>query len=145
MLKNVKVGDVEISLQSSGATPIFYANEFKRDFFKDFSKVIKFASEANEESKAGSDMSAIISMFESGIILKFMDFAYIYAKNANHSISDEETWLESFDVFPILDILEDMIELMMSSLTVKKTYATNSKRTKASTVKVSSTSRKKQA
>ncbi|GAB2025811.1 hypothetical protein OfM1_18830 [Lactovum odontotermitis] len=139
MLKTVTVGNREIKLQSSGATPIYYSNEFKRDFFKDFGVVIKFAMDA----QGLEDITAAISLFDSGAILRFMDFAYIYAKNADHSIPDEETWLDEFETFPILDILEPMVELMMASLTVKKPFAADSKRTKPSTAKVSSTSRKK--
>lgn len=132
MQKTIKFGNQEFKLVSSGKTPIIYSNFMRRDFFKDFSEVIKFAEQASQEKEEGADMKTVISMFNSGLILKFLDFTWCYAKNADGSIPEIDEWLGSFEEFPILDILEDVIQLMMTSLSVKKNYVLKTNRKKPS-------------
>jgi hypothetical protein len=134
MQKTIKVGDKEVKLLSSGATPIFYSNFFGRDFFKDLSEVIKFADTAQKANSADSDdvsnLQAAIEIFGSGTMLRFYDFLWIYAYNADRNIPTLDEWLEQFEVFPIVDIMGDIIEMMMSSISTKKGSGTSTKQTK---------------
>lgn len=135
MQKIVKIGEKELKLVSSGATPIFYSNAFHRDFFKDLSEFLKFAEMANGNgnNEEEGNLKEALEIFGSGAMLLFYNFAWIYAYNADHTIKPLDEWLESFDVFPIADILGDIIDLIMSSVTVKKESRTSTQRKKRST------------
>ena len=58
-------------------------------------------------------------MFNKDITL-VQDMAYIYAKNADVNIAPYDKWFEGFEVFPIFDILEDIVEIAMTSISTKK-------------------------
>lgn len=119
MERKVMIGDKEVRLVSSGATPIFYKNAFNSDFFEDFAGVMEVA-EAASNAKKGKEMQAILPMFKSGQITKLYNFVWVYAKNANNDIKPMDEWIDEFDEFPIFDFLADLMELMMSSITTKK-------------------------
>ncbi|WP_433322454.1 hypothetical protein ACRHK7_01110 [Weissella tructae] len=115
----VSIGGREVRLISSGATPILYKNAFKRDFFEDFSGVMEVAEVASSAEK-GKEMEALLPLFKNGQITKLYNFVWVYAKNADTNVPPLEEWLDTFDVFPIFDVLAELIELMMSSITTKK-------------------------
>ena len=113
MQKAITIGNKEITLVSSGATPIFYRNEFGRDFFDDFGKFLELAQQA---ASAETDAEKAGVLFNKDITL-VQDMAYIYAKNADVNIAPYDKW---FEVFPIFDILEDIVEIAMTSISTKK-------------------------
>ena len=116
MQKAINIGNKEITLVSSGATPIFYRNEFGRDFFDDFGKFLELAQQA---ASAETDAEKAGVLFNKDITL-VQDMAYIYAKNADVNIAPYDKWFEGFAVFPIFDILEDIGEIAMTSISTKK-------------------------
>ncbi|GAK31979.1 hypothetical protein WOSG25_220070 [Weissella oryzae SG25] len=119
MEKKVIIGGKEVRLVSSGATPIFYKNAFKADFFEDFGEIMEIADTASK-AKKGQEMKALLPMFKSGQIAKLYNFMWVYAKNADQSIKPLDEWIESFDEFPLFDFLQELMDLMMSSITTKK-------------------------
>lgn len=119
MESKVKLGDQEVRLISSGATPILYKNAFKRDFFEDFSGVMEVAEVASN-AEEGQEMKALLPMFKNGQITKLYNFVWVYAKNADNSIAPLDEWLDTFDEFPIFDIMAELMNLMMASITTKK-------------------------
>lgn len=119
MERKVIIGDKEVRLVSSGATPILYKNAFKRDFFEDFAGVMEVAEVASN-AEEGDEMNSILPMFKSGQITKLYNFVWVYAKNADQSIKPLDEWIEEFEEFPIFDFLAELMELMMSSITTKK-------------------------
>ena len=43
----------------------------------------------------------------------------LLAKTANDSIPDPQAWLDSFDTFPVMDILPHVIELFSKSSAIE--------------------------
>ncbi|MCT0009827.1 hypothetical protein EFL45_06395 [Weissella confusa] len=117
MKKIVNIGGTEVNMVTSGATPIFYRNEFNGDFFSKFKAIIELATKSSE---AKTDTERFETTFNSEEILLIQQFAWVYAKNANANIAPLEQWLAEFEEFPVFDVLSELVELMMTSITTKK-------------------------
>ena len=99
--KTIKIGDKEVTFRSSATVPRLYRMKFKRDIFKDLSRLEK----SMQESKDGSG-------FEIEDLELFENVAYIMAYHADSSIPDTiEEWLDQFEFFSIYQILPEILEL----------------------------------
>ena len=105
--KTVTIGDKEVKFRSSATIPRLYRIKFKRDIFKDLSKL-----EASYSKKKNEDGSFAIEDLEI-----FENVAYIMAYHAAHSIPDNiDDWPDQFEVFSIYEILPEILELWGSNL-----------------------------
>ena len=105
--KTVKIGDKEVKFRSSATIPRLYRIKFKRDIFKDLSRL-----EASYSKKKNEDGSFAIEDLEI-----FENVAYIMAYHAEHSIPDNiDDWLDQFEMFSIYEILPEILELWGSNL-----------------------------
>ena len=105
--KTVTIGDKEVKFRSSATIPRLYRIKFKRDIFKDLSKL-----EASYSKKKNEDGSFAIEDLEI-----FENVAYIMAYHADHSIPDNiDDWLEQVEVFSICGVLPEILELWGSNL-----------------------------
>lgn len=102
--KSVKIQDNIVVFKSSATIPRLYRLKFKRDIFKDLSKL--------EKSYKGNDSS-----FEIADLEIFENVAYIMAYHADSSIPPTiEEWLDQFEMFSIYEILPEILELWGSNL-----------------------------
>ena len=105
--KTVTIGDKEVKFRSSATIPRLYRIKFKRDIFKDLSKL-----EASYSKKKNEDGSFAIEDLEI-----FENVAYIMAYHADHTIPDNiDDWLDQFEMFSIYEILPEILELWGSNL-----------------------------
>lgn len=106
--KVVKIGDKEVAFRSSATIPRLYRMKFKRDIFKDLSRLE--SSYKEKGGKAGSSMEIEdLEIFE--------NVAYIMAFHADHSIPDTiDDWLDQFEMFSIYEILPEILELWGTNL-----------------------------
>ena len=105
--KTVTIGDKEVRFRSSATIPRLYRIKFKRDIFKDLSKL-----EASYSKKNNEDGSFAIEDLEI-----FENVAYIMAYHADHTIPDNiDDWLDQFEMFSIYEILPEILELWGSNL-----------------------------
>ena len=98
MKKVIKIGDKELTVKATGATPRLYRLEFKRDLFVDMQKLESLDDDNPER-------------FE---ILE--NVAYMMAKQGETSEGhdfpkDITEWLESFDMLEFFEVLPDIFEL----------------------------------
>ena len=106
--KTVKVGNKEVTFKSSAAIPRLYRIKFKRDIFKDLTKLEKSYKDRDEGTKE----------LEIADLEIFENVAYIMALHADpdntpHSIDE---WLDQFEMFSIYEILPEILELWGSNL-----------------------------
>ena len=116
--KTLTIDGKKVTFKSTAGTLRRYRNQFGRDFFADIVK-----------------MMPLMQLYENGIdtneldysILKQLDFSvfenimWALAKTADKSIPDPDEWFDSFDEFPIMEILPEIQDLITSSIqTVKK-------------------------
>ena len=105
--KTVKVGDKEVTFRSSATIPRLYRIKFKRDIFKDLSKLEKSYKGKKEEG----------SSFEIEDLEIFENVAYIMAYHADHSIPDNiDDWLDQFEMFSIYEVLPEILEFWGTNL-----------------------------
>ena len=105
--KTVTVGDKEVKFRSSATIPRLYRIKFKRDIFKDLSKL-----EASYSKKKTEDGSFAIEDLEI-----FENVAYIMADHADHTIPDNlDDWLDQFEMVSIYEVLPEILELWGSNL-----------------------------
>ena len=106
--KTVTIGDKEVTFRSSAAIPRMYRIKFKRDIFKDLSKL-----EKSYKDKGGEDGSTM----EIEDLEIFENVAYIMALHAEPTIPKTiEDWLDQFEMFSIYEILPEILELWGSNL-----------------------------
>lgn len=105
--KTVKVGDREVTFKSSAAIPRMYRIKFKRDIFKDLTKLEKSYKDKGDGTKE----------LEIEDLEIFENVAYIMALHADKSIpSTIDEWLDQFEMFSIYEILPEILELWGSNL-----------------------------
>lgn len=105
--KVINVNGKEVEFRASATIPRLYRAKFKRDIFKDLSKL---ESSFKGNSEAGSSFAIEdLEIFE--------NVAYIMAFHADHSIPDNiDDWLDQFDMFSIYEVLPEILELWGTNL-----------------------------
>jgi hypothetical protein len=105
--KTIKIGDKEVAFRSSATIPRLYRVKFKRDIFKDLSKL--------EKSYKGRTQGG--ESFEIEDLEIFENVAYIMAYHADHTIPDNiDDWLDQFEMFSIYEVLPEILELWGTNL-----------------------------
>jgi len=107
MEKIINIDGREVRLKTNGAFLFKYKAQFHRDAMKDIVSLTKL-KEGEETSLGELDMEV------------FYNFFWTMAKAADPTIAPPEEYFESFEVFPILDILPEVIEMVMRNLQTTK-------------------------
>lgn len=102
MEKIIKIGDKEVKFKSTGSAPLRYKMQFKRDLFADIMKM----QNMNMDNLETLDLET------------FYNVAWLFAKTADSTILPPLEWLDTFEVFPIVQIVTDIQDLLTSSLGV---------------------------
>ncbi len=106
--KTVKIGEKEVRFRSSASVPRLYRIKFKRDIFKDLSKLEKSYKEKGSEDGSTMEIEDL-EIFE--------NVAYIMAFHADPTIPGTiDEWLEQFEMFSIYEILPEILELWGTNL-----------------------------
>ena len=107
LTKTVKIGDHEVTFKSSAAIPRLYRIKFKRDIFKDLTKLEKSYKEKDDGTKE----------MEIEDLEIFENVAYIMAWHADPTIPGTiDEWLEQFEMFSIYEVLPEILELWGDNL-----------------------------
>ena len=106
--KTVNISGKEVKCRSSASVPRLYRIKFKRDIFKDLSKL-----EKSYKDRGGEDGSAL----EIDDLEIFENVAYIMAFHADPTIPGTiDEWLEQFEMFSIYQVLPEILELWGTNL-----------------------------
>ena len=108
MLKKViKIGDKEVAFRSSATIPRLYRAKFKRDIFKDLSKLESSYKDNSEED----------SYFAIEDLEIFENVAYIMAYHADNNIPGNiDDWFDQFEMFSIYEVLPEILSLWGTNL-----------------------------
>ena len=106
MLKReIEICGKTIPFRSSATVPRLYRAKFKRDIFKDLSKLEKSYKGKTEDEFQIDDLEL------------FENVAYIMAYHADNSIpASIDDWLDQFDMFSIYEVLPQILELWGDNL-----------------------------
>lgn len=108
MLKReIEICGKTIPFRSSATVPRLYRAKFKRDIFKDLSKLEKSYKGKTEDGDE----------FQIDDLEIFENVAYIMAYHADNSIpASIDDWLDQFDMFSIYEVLPQVLELWGDNL-----------------------------
>ncbi|QCV56259.1 hypothetical protein [Thermoactinomyces vulgaris] len=115
MEKTIIIDGKEVRFKSTAATPLRYRAQFGRDFFAEILKMgaLEKLSNLDPEKVTREDLEGLD--FE-----VFYNIAWVMAKTADPKIPDPISWLDQFDVFPMLDIIPELQDLILSNIQSKK-------------------------
>lgn len=116
--REIEICGKKVAFRSSATIPRLYRAKFRRDIFKDLSRL--------EKSYTGSRKKG--EEFQIEDLEIFENVAYIMAYHADNSIpANIEDWLDQFDMFSIYEVLPQILELwgenLMTDVTAKKGLA----------------------
>lgn len=116
--REIEISGKKVPFRSSATIPRLYRAKFKRDIFKDLSKL--------EKSYKGKTENGEELQIEDLEI--FENVAYVMAYHADSSIpANIEDWLDQFDMFSIYEVLPQILELwgenLVTDVTSKKRLA----------------------
>ena len=104
--KTVTISGHEVAFRSSAPVPRLYRTKFKRDIFKDLSRL-----EASVKRKSAD------GSFEIEDLEIFENVAYIMAYHADNTIPNSiDEWLDQFEMFSIYEVLPEILELWGQNL-----------------------------
>lgn len=116
--KEIEICGKMVPFRSSATIPRLYRAKFKRDIFKDLSKLEK----SYKSKKENGDELQIedLEIFE--------NVAYVMAYHADNNIpASIDEWLDQFDMFSIYEVLPQILELwgqnMITDVQAKKGLA----------------------
>ena len=105
--KTVQISGKPVRFRSSAAIPRLYRIKFKRDIFKDLSRLEQSYKGKNE---AGNE-------FQIDDLEIFENVAYIMAFHADPTIpGDINDWLDEFEMFSIYQVLPEILDLWGTNL-----------------------------
>lgn len=107
MEKIIQIGDKEVALKTTGATLLRYKMQFGKDLL---TEIIKLDG-AYQNGQLKTDKLD----FE-----MFFNILWIMAKTANHDIKPPVEWLDEFEEFPILEVLPEVMEMLISLMRTSK-------------------------
>ena len=105
--KTIQISGKSVRFRSSAAIPRLYRIQFKRDIFKDLTKLEKSYKGKTDD---GEEMQIEdLEIFE--------NVAYIMAWHADPSIpGDINDWLDEFEMFSIYQVLPEILDLWGTNL-----------------------------
>ena len=105
--RTITISGQEVPFRSSATVPRLYRAKFKRDIFKDLTKLEQSYSKRTED---GDELQIEdLEIFE--------NVAYIMAFHADPKIPVTiDEWLEKFDMFSIYQVLPQILELWGDNL-----------------------------
>ena len=116
--RTIEISGKPVQFRSSATVPRLYRAKFKRDIFKDLTKLEKSFTKKTEN---GDELQIEdLEIFE--------NVAYIMAFHADPSIPKTiEEWLDQFEMFSIYQVLPQILELwgenLMTDVQAKKGLA----------------------
>lgn len=117
--KTIDINGQQVKFRSSATIPRLYRIKFKRDIFKDLTKLEKAYSKKAKEGDEDLEIDDL-EIFE--------NVAYIMAFHADPTIPKTiNEWLDQFEMFSIYQVLPEILELwgsnMLTDIEAKKGLA----------------------
>ena len=117
--KTIDINGQQVKFRSSATIPRLYRIKFKRDIFKDLSKLEKAYSKKAKEADEDLEIDDL-EIFE--------NVAYIMAYHADPTIPKTiDEWLDQFEMFSIYQVLPEILEPwgsnMLTDIEAKKGLA----------------------
>lgn len=111
MEKTLTIDGKKVKFESKGSTPLRYKKQFHADFLVDIMKM---------QSLAKIGKNPTYEQLKELDTEVFYNIVWVLAKTADNKISEPLEWLDTFNEFPLMEILPELQDLIMGSLQSKK-------------------------
>lgn len=111
----IDIDNKPVRFKSTGGIIYRYEAQFGRSLFADLTKLQEFEDSKRLKKKKNPDGKIVFEPEYDYTKLSFnlmYDLCWVCAKAADDSIPDPQSWLDSFNVFPIQDIIPKISELI---------------------------------
>lgn len=125
MEKTIEIDGKQVTFKSTGATPLRYKAQFGKDYFKE---IMKLSTLEKLNGKNKNDLT--VEDLEELDFEVFYNISWVMAKTANPALPDPIAWLDTFDTFPMIEVIPELQDLMLASLQSKKKTVTTKKAVK---------------
>lgn len=105
MEKTLDIGGKKVRFKATGGTMLRYKMQFGREYFADCVELAKL-----KKSKNIKDID----------LTPFYRIAWVLAKTAEPEIPDLLEWLDGFERFPILDIVEQLGDIISGNIKIDR-------------------------
>ncbi len=123
MEKTINIGGKQVSFRATGGIGYRYKAQFGREFLTDMQKLQEFIDSGEEKSKKVKQPGGKITVqkytdydFAKLNLESMYNILWTMAKTADEAIPDPQTWLDSFDAFPVMDIWSQVQDIFVSNL-----------------------------
>lgn len=112
MEKTIEIDGKQVKFKSTAATPLRYKAQFGKDYFSEILKMEELA-----KLKKSKDASKALSLIDFDT---FYNLIWILAKTADSTIPEPLEWLDTFEEFPLMEIMPQIQELTITCIQGKK-------------------------
>ncbi len=117
MEKILTIDSRQVKFKSTGGFLLRYKMQFGRDAIGDLLKLEKAVSKIKEsEKKKGKRKEIDAKVFDALDLTIFFNLIWVLAKTAEPKILPPMDWLDTFDEFPIWDIIPELEDMLMSTI-----------------------------
>lgn len=109
MEKVLNIDGRQVKFKSTGALLLKYKAQFNKDALQDIFKLVN-----NVDKKTGE-----LKNLEGLDLDVFYGLTWALAKTADPTIPPPIEWLDTFSEFPLMDILPETMDMIMSCVTAK--------------------------
>lgn len=102
MEKTVNIGGKKIKLKANARNLLVYRDAFSEDMLRPQWNFIDNARAGALDKMDGLELAKI---------------TWTLAKTADSSVEDFDNWLDSFDSFPVIDVVNALTDVVLSNLT----------------------------
>ncbi|WP_226665242.1 hypothetical protein [Cytobacillus firmus] len=118
MEKTIPIDGKKVKFKSAGGNALRYKMQFGRDFIVDIAKMNELTKLQIKVQKGKRQPTyEEIKSLDTEV---FFNIAWVLAKTADDSIPEPLTWLDSFEAFPLMEILPELGPLIAASMETSK-------------------------
>jgi hypothetical protein len=112
MEKTIEIDGKQVSFKSTAATPLRYKAQFGRDYFSEILKMEELTKIKKTKNQAGTLAKIDFNTF--------YNIIWVLAKTADKKIPEPLEWLDTFEEFPLFEIIPQIQDLIVASIQGKK-------------------------
>lgn len=114
MEKTILISGVPVQFKCTGAFLLHFKRLTGKDPIKEIVKLETIFSKKDKKNQKVKFEDISIDDLE-----MLYEIAWVLAKTANNDILDMLDWIDSFDEFPIGDIISELVELLQKAFTTQ--------------------------
>lgn len=112
MEKTIEIDGKQVSFKSTAATPLRYKAQFGRDYFSEILKMEELTKIKKTKNQAETLAKIDFNTF--------YNIIWVLAKTADKKIPEPLEWLDTFEEFPLFEIIPQIQDIIVASIKGKK-------------------------